>query len=102
VRAVAFYGKEVAVRLITIIAVGLLLGGCGPAPQTGRETQAIEAERKSITERQQREQAEARLHEQEARTSRWQFASVLAVSAAGFALIIGAALGSRARHDADQ
>ncbi len=89
-------------RLITIIAVGLLLGGCGPAPQTGRETQAIEAERKSITERQQREQAEARLHEQEARTSRWQFASVLAVSAAGFALIIGAALGSRARHDADQ
>jgi hypothetical protein len=90
------------VRLITIIAAGLLLGGCGPAPQTAREIQAVEAERKSITERQQREESEARLREQEARTSRWQFAAVLAVSAAGFALIIGAALGSRARHEADQ
>lgn len=89
-------------RLITIIAAGLLLGGCGPAPQAQRETQALEAERKSITERQQREQAEARLREQEARTSRWQFAASLAVSVSAFALIIGAALGSSARHDADQ
>ncbi len=89
-------------RLITIIAAGFLLGGCGPAPHAQRETQAIESERKSIEERLQREQAEARVREQEARTSRWQFAATLAVSAAGFALIIGAALGSRARHDADQ
>ena len=86
-------------RLIIIIAAGLLLSGCGPAPQA---QQAIEAERKSVTERQQREQTEARLREQEARTSRWQFAAVLAVSTAGFALIIGTILGSRARHDADQ
>ena len=90
-------------RLLTIvIAAGILLGGCNPAAQSNLELQAIEAGRKSEAERVRREQAEARLSEEETTTWRWKFAALLSFSAVGFALIIGAILGSDARKDADE
>lgn len=90
-------------RLFTIvIAAGILLGGCNPAQQSNLEMQAIEAGRKSEAERVKREQAEARLLEKETTASRWKVAALLALSAVGFALIIGAMLGSDARKDADR
>lgn len=89
-------------RLISIIATALVLAGCGPSEQTSRETNAIEAAKKMAQRHaEERQQAEARLREQETQTSRWQFATVLAVSVSAFALILGAILGSRARHDAE-
>lgn len=81
-----------------IIAAGLLLCGCLPDPQPGRE--AAETERRIAAERQQREQAEASLREQQESASHWRSAAVLAAATAGFALIIGAVLGSGARKDA--
>ena len=94
-------------RLSPLIAAGLLLGGCGPGPQASQKAQEAaeekqKAEKKIIEEQQGRQQAEARLRAQEERTSRWQFATVLAISATSFALIIGCILGSSARHEADQ
>lgn len=87
-------------RLIPILATGLLLGGCLRAPHDEQAAEnARTAEQKIAAERTERELAETRLREQEARASRWQFAGLLAASTAGVALIIGTILGSRARHD---
>jgi len=87
--------------LITITTV-LLLAGCGPEDDDNSGAQHAAAAKAEQLAAQERQQAEAKLHEQEARTSRWQFAAMLAVSGAAFALIFGAAIGSRARHDSDK
>ena len=79
-----------------VAAAGLLLGGCEPAPEPRIDTQAIDAERA------RREQAEARLNEEETSATRWRTAALLALGAVGVALIVGAMLGSDARKDADQ
>ena len=84
-------------KLLITITATLLLAGCGP--EDDGNAAAAKAEQLAAQERQQ---AEARIHEQEARTSRWQFAAMLAVAGAAFALIFGAAIGSRARHESDK
>ena len=85
---------------ITLIAA-LLLAGCGPenGNLAAQNAAAAKAEQRAA---QERERTEARLHEQESRAEHWQFAAMLAVIGAAFALLIGAAIGSRARHDAGQ
>ena len=89
-----------------IIAAGFFLGACGPVPQPSRDalsaSDAQRAAEKIAAERQQREAVESRLRDQEASTSRWQFATALAAGLAGVALIFGITIGSRARHDASQ
>lgn len=92
-------------RLIISIITGVMaLSGCGPPPRPTENTQAVEEVRHAAAQRnaEERREAEARLREQEARTSRWQLATVLAVSVSAFALIIGTILGSRARHDGER
>ena len=93
-------------RLLITLTAALLIAGCGPENSSDASAQdaasakaAAQLEQRAAQERQQ---ADTKLREQEARTARWQFAAMLAVSAAVFALIIGTILGSRARHDADQ
>ena len=85
--------------LITLTAV-LLLAGCGPQDSNHAAAQNAAVAKVEQLAAQERQQAEARLHEQESRASRWQLAAMLAFSGATFALLIGAAIGSRARHDA--
>ena len=93
-------------RLLITLTAALLLAGCGPEKDGNASAQnAAAAKTAAALEQraaQERQVAEAKLREQEARTSRWQFAAMLAVSAAAFALIIGTILGSRARHDSDK
>ena len=93
-------------RLLITLAVALLLAGCGPENNADASAQKAAAAKTAaaLEQRaaQERQQAETKLREQEARTSRWQFAAMLAVCAAAFTLIIGTMLGSRARHDADK
>lgn len=86
--------------LITLIAAGLLLGGCDPEPKDERAIQ--KAEQLAADERRQRERTEAELHDQTASTSFWRTLAALAFGIAGLALILGAILGSRARNDAEQ
>ena len=90
--------------LISTCVVALLLAGCGPEDRENADARNAVAAKAADEQRaaQERQQAEARIHEQEARTSRWQFAAMLAVSGAAFALLIGTAIGSRARHDSDK
>lgn len=91
-------------QTFSIITAIIVLSGCGPSPRPSQDIQAVEEVRRAAAQRnaEERQQADARLREQEARTSRWQFATVLAVSASALALIVGAILGSRARHDAEK
>ena len=92
-------------RLLITLAVALLLAGCGPENNADASAQKAAAAKTAAALEQraaQERQAETKLREQEARTSRWQFAAMLAVCAAAFALIIGTILGSRARHDAEK
>ena len=89
-------------KLLITITIVLLLAGCGPEDDDNSGAQHAAAAKAEQLAAQERQQAEAKLHEQEARTSRWQFAAMLAVSGAAFALIFGAAIGSRARHDSDK
>ena len=93
-------------RLLITLTAALLLAGCGPENGSDAATQNANAARTAaaVEQRaaQERQQAETKLREQEARIARWQFAAMLAVSGAAFALIIGTILGSRARHDSDQ
>lgn len=91
---------------IITLAAGLLLAACGPekygdaSAQNGSAAKTVAVlEQRAAQERQQ---AETKLREQEARTARWQLAAFVAVSAAAFALIIGTILGSRARHDSQK
>ena len=88
-------------QLLITLTTTLLLAGCGPEDSNHAAAQNAAA---AMAERaaQERQQTEARLHEQESRASHWQFAAMLAFSGAAFALLIGAAIGSRARHDAGQ
>jgi hypothetical protein len=82
---------------ITIaLAACLLLAGCEPEKDNGAAAALAEVERI----KQEKEQAEIRLHEQEDTTSRWQVVAMLALGAMGAALIAGTILGSGARHDA--
>ena len=87
--------KKLFITFTTI----LLLAGCGPEDDDYAAAQHAATAKAEQLAAQERQQAEAKLHEQEARTSRWQFAATLAVAGAAFALIFGAAIGSRARHD---
>ena len=89
-------------KLFITIAAALLLAGCGPEDDGNAAAQNAAATKAEQLAAQERQQAETKLHEQEARTSRWQFATTLAVSGAAFALLFGAAIGSRARHDSDK
>ncbi len=89
-------------QLLITLTTTLLLAGCGPEDSTHAAAQNAAAAKAEQRAAQERAQAEARLQEQESRASRWQLAAMLAVSGAAFALLIGAAIGSRARHDADQ
>ena len=83
---------------ITItLTAAVLLAGCGPQDNGNAAKAAAQFEERAA---QERAQAEARIREQEARASWWQFAAMLAFSGAAFALIIGTVIGSRARHDA--
>lgn len=89
--------------IISITFAALLLGGCGSeGSHETLEREKQQAAQNVAAEAQRREHAEAQFREQEARTSRWQFATVLAVSVSALALIIGAILGSSARHDAEK
>lgn len=89
--------------IISLITAAVVFSGCGPPPRPAQDIQAVEDVRRAAAQRsaEERQQAEARLREQEARTSRWQFATAVAVSVSAFALIIGTILGSRARHDGE-
>ena len=93
-------------RLLIALIAALLLAGCGPEKDGDAAAQkAAAAQTAAALEQrtaQERQQAETKLREQEARIARWQFAAMLAVSGAAFALIIGTILGSRARHDSAQ
>ena len=88
-------------QLPIILTAALLLAGCGPEDGNYAAQNAAAAKAEQLAA-QERAQAEARLREQESRASRWQLAAMLAFSGAAFALLIGAAIGSRARHDAGQ
>ena len=88
-------------QLLITLTTGLLLAGCRPEDSNHAAAQNAAAAKAEQRAAQEREQAEARLHEQESRASHWQFAAMLAVIGAAFALLIGAAIGSRARHDAE-
>lgn len=88
-------------QLLITLTTGLLLSGCGPEDGNHAAQNAAAAKAEQLAA-QERAQAEARLHEQETRTAHWQFAAMIAVSGAAFALLIGAAIGSRARHESDQ
>lgn len=91
---------------ILIIAGAILaLGGC--KPETGNERQSeAESMRRAAEmvaqEQAKREAAESRLREEESRTARWQTGAFIGFCGAFAALILGAILGSRAKHDADQ
>lgn len=93
-------------RLLITLTAALLLAGCGPEKDSDASTQNAAATKTAaaLEQRaaQERQHAETRIREQEARTARWQFAAMLAVAVAAFALLIGTILGSRARHDADK
>lgn len=89
-------------QLLITLTTTLLLAGCRPEDSNHAAAQNAAAAKAEQLAAQERQQTEARLHEQESRTARWQFAAMLAVSGAVFALLIGAAIGSRARHDAGQ
>ena len=65
----------------------------GPVPKAELETQIA-------VEQQLRHQTEALLKQQESTTSHWQKLTLIAFSAASILLIIGTALGAKARHDA--
>ena len=84
-------------KLPIILAAAVLLAGCGPEDNGNAAKAAAQLEERAA---QERAQAEARIREQEARASRWQFAAMLALSGAAFALIYGIVIGFRARHDA--
>lgn len=89
--------------IISITFAALLLGGCGSeGSHETVEREKQQAAQKVAAEAQRREHAEAQLREEEARVSRWRFGTVLATSVAGFALIFGTILGSRARKDAER
>jgi uncharacterized protein YceK len=88
-------------QLLITLTTGLLLSGCGPEDGNHAAQTAAAAKAEQLAA-QEKERTEARLHEQESRASRWQLAAMLAFSGAAFALLIGAAIGSRARHDAEQ
>ena len=64
-----------------------------PAPKT-------ELEKKIEVEQQLRHQTEARLEKQESTTSQWQTLTLSAVFGAVILLVVGTALGAKARHDA--
>ena len=89
-------------QLLITLTTGLLLSGCGPEDGNHAAAQTAAAAKAEQLAAQERERTEARLHEQESRASRWQLAAMIAFSGAAFALLIGAAIGSRARHDAEQ
>jgi len=89
-------------KLLITLTTALLLAGCGPEDDDNAAAQRAAAAKAEQLAAQERQQTEARIHEQEARASRWQFAATLAVAGAAFALIFGAAIGSRARHDSDK
>ena len=91
-------------RLIPIITAGLLtVAGCKPgaesAPPIGGED-FQRAQQQIAEERAKREAAEARTREQESRASWWQCAALIGFGLVTAALLAGAILGSRARHDA--
>ena len=89
-------------QLPIILTAVLLLAGCGAQDSNHAAAQNAAAAKAGQRAAQERQQTEARLHEQESRAEHWQFAAMLAFSGAAFALLIGAAIGSRARHDAGQ
>ena len=89
-------------QLLITLTTALLLAGCGKEDSNHAAAQNAAAAKAEQLAAQERERTEARLHEQESRASRWQLAAMLAFSGAAFALLIGAAIGSRARHDAGQ
>jgi len=90
--------RKLPITPITL-AAAVLLAGCRPEDNGNAvaEKAAAQLEERAA---QERAQAEARVREQEARASRWQFVAMLAFSGAAFALIYGTVIGSRARHDA--
>lgn len=66
-----------------------------PPPPTDKDL-----EKKIEVEQQLRLQTEARLARQESTTGRWQTLTLIAIAAAVMLLIVGTALGAKARHDA--
>ena len=87
-------------KLPVTLTAAVLLAGCGPQDKGNAAAAKKAAAQFEERAAQERAQAEARIREQEARASRWQFAAMLAFSGAAFALIIGTVIGSRAHHDA--
>ena len=73
-----------------------------PPPPTAKppEPPKSDLETKIAVEQQLRQQTEARLTQQESTTSHWQKLTLIAVAGASLLLVIGTALGAKARHDA--
>lgn len=91
-------------KLLITLGAAVLFAGCGPEDRDNAAARNAAAASAAAEQRatQERQHTEMRIHEQEARTSRWQFAAMLALSGSVFALIIGTILGSRARHDSEK
>ncbi len=87
-------------RIVSIIAAVLMFSSCRmePTPPLANP----KAEEKAATERRRLEDAEARLREEQARTTRWQFAVLVTLGISGVALVVGIIIGSRARHETEK
>jgi len=109
------------IHFVAAFGVVSMLAGCRDEPPSAPPTRAVpppsasrpvppspdvvarsvaDLEKRVEVERQLRLGTETRLTEQETAKSRWQVATWVAVSAAEILLIVGAILGTRARHDA--
>ncbi|MDB6117695.1 MAG: hypothetical protein JWO08_1476 [Verrucomicrobiaceae bacterium] len=95
--------------LLTLLTLVLVIPACpesgGPPPPPAAAKPPpppvnIDLEKKVEVEQQLRLQTEARLAKQESTTGHWQTLTLIAIAAAGVLLIIGTALGAKARHDA--
>ena len=84
---------------LALVLLPLACGPSGPSPEQQRIEQLELAQQRLERERQREISAR---QEAEARSSRWQFLTIVAGMAGVLLLVIGAAMGARARRDAEK